>query len=151
MTGAFSELCRQLLSIPRMQKNKAYYLAAITVLATCLLLLLLRLSSLNAEYKLKHQELLHQALKAQKEQTDQLFYGMTCIVDRYTVVDLLKDRYEYHEYSSNNLYPETGSYQNLLDTAARNYIVLSDTENIKISHLLNKEYLRKCCIKETVP
>lgn len=118
-------------------------IAAITVLATCLLLLLLRLSSLNAEYKLKHQELLHQALKAQKEQTDQLFYGMTCIVDRYTVVDLLKDRYEYHEYSSNSLYPETGSYQNLLDMVARNYIVLSDTENIKISHLLNKEYLQK--------
>ena len=118
-------------------------IAAITVLATCLLLLLLRLSSLNAEYKLKHQELLHQALKAQKEQTDQLFYGMTCIVDRYTVVDLLKDRYEYHEYSSNSLYPETGSYQNLLDTVARNYIVLSDTENIKISHLLNKEHLQK--------
>lgn len=118
-------------------------IAAITVLATCLLLLLLRLSSLNAEYKLKHQELLHQALKAQKEQTDQLFYGMTCIVDRYTVVDLLKDRYEYHEYSSNSLYPETGSYQNLLDTVARNYIVLSDTENIKMSHLLNKEYLQK--------
>lgn len=118
-------------------------IAAITVLATCLLLLLLRLSSLNAEYKLKHQELLHQALKAQKEQTDQLFYVMTCIVDRYTVVDLLKDRYEYHEYSSNSLYPETGSYQNLLDTVARNYIVLSDTENIKISHLLNKEYLQK--------
>lgn len=118
-------------------------IAAITVLATCLLLLLLRLSSLSAEYKLKHQELLHQALKAQKEQTDQLFYGMTCIVDRYTVVDLLKDRYEYHEYSSNSLYPETGSYQNLLDTVARNYIVLSDTENIKISHLLNKEYLQK--------
>lgn len=119
-------------------------IATITGLAVCLLLLLLRLSSLNAEYKLKHQELLHQALKAQKEQTDQLFYGMTCIVDRYTVVDLLKDRYEYHEYSnSNNLYPETGSYQNLLDTAARNYIVLSDTENIKISHLLNKEYLQK--------
>ena len=118
-------------------------IAAITVLATCLLLLLLRLSSLNAEYKLKHQELLHQALKAQKEQTDQLFYGMTCIVDRYTVVDLLKDRYEYHEYSSNNLYPETGSYQNLLDTASRSYIILSDTENIKISHLLNKEYLQK--------
>ena len=118
-------------------------IAAITVLATCLLLLLLRLSSLNAEYKLKHQELLHQALKAQKEQTDQLFYGMTCIVDRYTVVDLLKDRYEYHEYSSNSLYPETGSYQNLLDTASRSYIVLSDTENIKISHLLNKEYLQK--------
>ena len=118
-------------------------IAAITVLAACLLLLLLRLSSLNAEYKLKHQELLHQALKAQKEQTDQLFYGMTCIVDRYIVVDLLKDRYEYHEYSSNSLYPETGSYQNLLDTVARNYIVLSDTENIKISHLLNKEYLQK--------
>ena len=118
-------------------------IAAITVLAACLLLLLLRLSSLNAEYKLKHQELLHQALKAQKEQTDQLFYGMTCIVDRYIVVDLLKDRYEYHEYSSNSLYPETGSYQNLLDTVARNYIVLSDTENIKISHLLNKEYLHK--------
>lgn len=118
-------------------------IAAITVLAACLLLLLLRLSSLNAEYKLKQQELLHQALKAQKEQTDQLFYGMTCIVDRYTVVDLMKDRYEYHEYSSNNLYPETGSYQDLLDTASRSYIVLSDTENIKISHLLNKEYLQK--------
>lgn len=118
-------------------------IAAITVLATCLLLLLLRLSSLNAEYKLKHQELLHQALKTQKEQTDQLFYGMTCIVDRYTVVDLMKDRYEYHEYSSDNLYSETGSYQNLLDTASRSYIVLPDTENIKISHLLNKEYLQK--------
>ncbi len=118
-------------------------IAAITILAACLLLLLLRLSSLNAKYKLKQQELLHQALKAQKEQTDQLFYGMTCIVDRYTVVDLMNDRYEYHEYSSNSLYPETGSYQDLLDTASRSYIVLSDTENIKISHLLNKEYLQK--------
>lgn len=56
--------------------------------------------------------------KSPKEQTDQLFYGMTCIVDRYTVVDLMKDRYEYHEYNSDNLYPETGSYQNLLDTAS---------------------------------
>lgn len=41
-------------------------IATLTGLAACLLLLLLRLSSLNAEYKLKHQELLHQALKAQK-------------------------------------------------------------------------------------
>ena len=90
-------------------------IATITGLATCLLLLLLRLSSLNAKIQAEASGITASGFKSQKEQTDQLFYGMTCIVDRYTVVDLMKDRYEYHEYNSDNLV----SRNRLLSESAR--------------------------------
>lgn len=69
---------------------------------------------------------------------------MTQLIDRYAVGDLVNNRYEYREYSSPEaLYPESGSYQDLIDEAAKKYFVLSDTENIKLNHLLNREYLQK--------
>ena len=119
-------------------------IAMITALAICLLLLLIGMVTTNTKLKLRHQELLHQTLKNQKEQIDQLFCGMTQLIDRYAVGDLVNNRYEYREYSSHEaLYPESGSYQYLIDEAAKKYFVLSDTENIKLNHLLSREYLQK--------
>lgn len=91
-------------------------LAMISALAVCLLLLLLRLATLHTSLKLQHQKAMHEALKKQKEQTDQLFWGMTQLVDRYAVVDLVHARYEYHEYiRDEDLYSHTGAYQELIE------------------------------------
>lgn len=126
------------------EKILHYTIITISALAICLLLIFLKLATVNARFRLQHQELLHQALKEQKEQIDQLFLGMTSIVDRFTICDLKTGLYEYHEYSGcEELYPPTGSYQDLIDSITKNYFVLSDAENIKMSHLLNKEYLQK--------
>lgn len=106
----------------------------ITALAICLLLLLIGMVTTNTKLKLRHQELLHQTLKNQKDQIDRLFHGMTQLIDRYAVGDLVNNRYEYREYSNHEaLYPESGSYQYLIDEAAKKYFVLSDTENIKLN------------------
>ncbi len=119
-------------------------LAMISALAVCLLLLLLRLATLHTSLKLQHQKAMHEALKKQKEQTDQLFWGMTQLVDRYAVVDLANARYEYHEYiRDEDLYSHTGAYQELIDAITRKYVILSDTENMKINQLLDKDYLQK--------
>lgn len=121
----------------------------IVTLAVCLLLLLLRLFLLNAKMRLQHQQTLHRLLMSQKETTDQLFYGMTRIVDRYAVIDLARNQYEYHEYSSPQpLYPKTGSYTDMVHDASRQYFVLSETENLKLEHLLNKKYLQSVLQKK---
>ncbi len=116
----------------------------ISAMAVCLLIVSTRLATANARFRLKKQKTLHQVLTAQKEQTDQLFWGMTQIIDHYAVGDLKNNRYEYHgALNGDTLYPEIGSYQDLIDAVTKKYVVLSDTDNIKMSHLLSKEYLQK--------
>lgn len=131
------------------QKIKIITIMMISILALCLLFLILRLISANTRLRLQHQELIQQALKEQKEQIDQLFFGMTQIIDRYAIGDFVNDRYEYYEYTNlTPLYPRTGSYQKLIDEITRKYIVLSDTGNLKMSQLLSIEYLQKVLRKK---
>lgn len=116
----------------------------ITVLFTCLMILIIRLIAIHARMDLEQQKRMHAALEEQKRQLDHLFYGMTQIVDRYAAADLTKDSYEYHEkLCSKGLYPEKGAYHDLVEAVNSRYLVLSDTENIKMNQLLNAEYLRK--------
>ena len=72
------------------------------------------------------------------------------LVDRYAVVDLEKNRYEYHELVSDTLlYPETGAYQDLIDRFSKRYVVLTNTENAKGGRLISPDYLRKVLRKES--
>ena len=74
---------------------------------------------------------------------EQLFQGMTRIVDRFAVGDLSKDRYEYHENQFDGpIYPETGRYQDLLDGITKHYRLLGNAEDVHAGRLLTPEYLR---------
>ncbi len=109
-----------------------------------LCILVVRLVTLHGRFELEKEKSIHTALEEQKSQLDQLFLGMTRIVDRYAVGDFVNDRYEYHEHLlPAPLYPESGSYQDLVEAITAKYVVLSDTEKLKLGQLLNKEYLQK--------
>ena len=82
-------------------------------------------------------------MEDKKKLAEQLFQGMTRIVDRFAVGDLSKDRYEYHENQFDGpIYPETGRYQNLLDGITKHYRLLGNAEDVHAGRLLTPEYLR---------
>ena len=74
--------------------------------------------------------------------------GLGRIVDRFAVGDLKNNRYEYHEnLLKHPIYPETGYYDDLVEDISRQYLVMTDTENKKMNHLLTPDYLR-CVLKK---
>ena len=71
---------------------------------------------------------------------------MARVVDRFAVCDLDRDRYQYYERRGQALYPEEGSYRQLMEQVSRRYVVLTDSENAKITQMLapgSKKYLQK--------
>ncbi len=116
----------------------------ITALAVCIIILIVRLVTIHAKMDIEQQYKLRAALEKQKQRLDYLFLGMSRTVDRYAMVDLVNDSYEYQEnLCQRGLYPEKGRYQDLVEALNRKYLVLSDTEKIKINQLLNVQYLQK--------
>lgn len=82
----------------------ATLIASLTMLGVSWLIL----GNMNAEAEYRKME--QQTLARQKEISDRLFTGMGRIADRYTVCDLVRDRYEYHEnVLSKPLYPKRGA------------------------------------------
>lgn len=80
----------------------------------------------------------------EKELTEQLFHGMTSIVDRFAVADLVAGTYEYHEHMLEKpLYAPKGAYSDLLATVSTRYVILTDTGDAKFSRLLAPERLRR--------
>lgn len=77
------------------------------------------------------------------EKSDMMFQGMARVVDRFVVCDLDRDRYQYHERRGRALYPPEGSYRQLLEQVSRRYVVLTDTENAKITQMLDPVNLRR--------
>ena len=57
--------------------------------------------------------------------------------------ELDRDRYQYYERHGEALYPPEGSYQQLLEQISRKYVVLTDSENAKITQMLAPENLRR--------
>ena len=82
-------------------------------------------------------------LERRREKSDMMFAGMARIVERYSVCDLDRDRYQYHERSGEPMYPKEGSYRQLLEQISRKYVVLTDSENAKIPQMLAPENLRR--------
>ena len=82
-------------------------------------------------------------LERRREKSDMMFAGMARIVERYSVCDLDRDRYQYHERRGEPMYPKEGSYQQLLEQISRKYVVLTDSENAKIPQMLAPENLRR--------
>ena len=82
-------------------------------------------------------------LERRREKSDMMFAGMARVVERYSVCDLDRDHYQYHERRGEPLYPTEGSYRQLLEQLSRKYVVLTDTENAKITQMLAPENLRR--------
>ena len=82
-------------------------------------------------------------LERRRETSDMMFEGMARVVERFAVCDLEHDRYQYHERRGEPLYPPEGSYRQLLEQLSRKYVVLTDSENAKITQMLAPENLRR--------
>ena len=82
-------------------------------------------------------------LERRREKSDMMFAGMARVVERFAVCDLDRDRYQYHERHGEPLYPPEGSYQQMLEQISRKYVVLTDSENAKITQMLAPENLRR--------
>ena len=82
-------------------------------------------------------------LERRREKSDMMFAGMTRIVECYAVCDLDRDHYQYHERRGEPLYPTEGSYRQLLEQMSRKYVVLTDSENAKLTQMLAPENLRR--------
>ncbi len=82
-------------------------------------------------------------LERRRETSDMMFAGMARIVERYSVCDLDHDHYQYYERRGEPLYPPEGSYQQLLEQMSRQYVILTDSENAKLTQMLAPENLRR--------
>ena len=82
-------------------------------------------------------------LERRREKSDMMFAGMARVVERYSVCDLDRDHYQYHERRGEALYPPEGSYRQILEQISRKYVVLTDSENAKITQMLAPENLHR--------
>lgn len=124
-------------------------IAMLCVMATCIGFGIIAFIVQNAKNRLKQEQLQREELAHRKELTEQLFEGMARIVDRFAVCDLKNNTYEYHERRGTPLYPETGAYDHLIEMISKQYAVLTDGENAKITNMLSIDHVRSKIQKKT--
>lgn len=126
-----------------MEKVKRVTILVLAILFSMLLVTTITILIISMRAKLDRERQVRQQVEDKKKLAEQLFQGMTRIVDRFAVGDLSKDRYEYHENQFDGpIYPETGRYQDLLDRITKHYQILDSAENVTAGSLLTPEYLR---------
>lgn len=86
----------------------------ISVLMTCIGCGVIAFIIQSARNRVKQEQMQREELARRKELTEQMFEGMAQIVDRFAVCDLKNNTYEYHERRGTPLYPEQGSYDDLV-------------------------------------
>lgn len=127
-----------------MEKVKRVTILVLAILFSMLLVTTITILIISMKARLDRERQVRQQVEDKKKLAEQLFQGMTRIVDRFAVGDLSKDRYEYQENLYDEpLYPETGRYQeDLLDRISKHYQILDSAENVTAGSLLTPEYLR---------
>ena len=114
-------------------------------MATILVIVLLGLLIMAGVIKIQHDAERNRCreLEHRREKSDMMFAGMARVVKRFVVCDLDRDHYQYHERHGEALYPPEGSYRQMLEQISRKYVVLTDSENAKITQMLAPENLRR--------
>ncbi len=103
---------------------------------------------LRSKERLDAEKLQRKIAEHESKLINQLFDGMTCVVDRFSSANLETGAYEYHERVKSKVdYPRKGSYRDLLRLISDTYVILSDTENIKFTQVLAPENVRKALQK----
>lgn len=75
--------------------------------------------------------------------SNQMIKGLITVIDRFAVVDLKNQTYEYHGHDGDSEYPEKGSYHDLLKVISKKYVVLNDANHLKLLDFLSKEKLQE--------
>ena len=72
-----------------------------------------------------------------KEISEQLFLGISQIVDCFAICDLENNRYEYEDKRGEYLYPKKGAYDQFIKEISDQYTILTDGENAKFTNMLS--------------
>ena len=122
------------------QQSTIIALGALCIFAVIIVVLAL---GMEDQLRLRREEEERLNLEREKMKSDRFLQSMSRIVDRYMVVNLDTGRYRYHELrSSEPLYPTSGQYSEMVEIISKRYVVLTETENAKLSRLLTPDYLR---------
>ncbi len=82
-------------------------------------------------------------LFSEKVLSNQMIKGLITVIDRFAVVDLKEQTYEYHGHDGDKAYPKTGNYNDLLKVISKKYVVLNDDQHLKLIDLLSEEKLKE--------
>ena len=116
----------------------------VTGLFLCTMVLVVGGVALSSRRRLHRKEQERAELENQKRLSDELFEGVTKIVDRIAICDLENDTYEYREHELDKpLYPESGRYQDFVEALSKRYVVTSDLGNVKMGTQLSPDHLRE--------
>ena len=116
----------------------------VTGLFLCTMVLVIGGVALSSRRRLHRKEQERAELEHQKRLSDELFEGVTKIVDRFAICDLENDAYEYREHEFDKpLYPESGRYQDFVEALSKRYVVTSDFGNVKMGTQLSPDHLRE--------
>lgn len=122
------------------QNSSLLLLGALSFFAVIIVVLALGIES---RLRLKNEEMERLNLEREKMKSDRFLQSMSRIVDRYAVVNLDTGRYRYHELRFDQpLYPTSGQYSKMVEIISKRYVALTETENAKLSRLLEPDYLR---------
>lgn len=122
------------------QNSSLILLGALSFFAVIIVVLALGMEN---RLRLKNEEMERLNLEREKMKSDRFLQSMSRIVDRYSIVNLDTGRYRYHELrSSEPLYPTSGQYSEMVEIISKRYVALTETENAKLSRLLEPDYLR---------
>lgn len=98
---------------------------------------------MESRLRLKNEEMERLNLEREKMKSDRFLQSMSRIVDRYSIVNLDTGRYRYYELRFDQpLYPTSGQYSEMVEIISKRYVALTETENAKLSRLLEPDYLR---------
>ncbi len=89
----------------------------------------------------KREAEIQKQLSVENEAMGHLIQSVTRLVDHFAVCDLEKDSYEYYMVNIQGGYEPQGKYSNFIEKVAKQYKILSSTENIK--DLLLTDNIRK--------
>ena len=122
------------------QNSSLILLGALSFFAVIIVVLALGMES---RLRLKNEEMERLNLEREKMKSDRFLQSMSRIVDRYMVVNLDTGRYRYYELRFDQpLYPTSGQYSKMVEIISKRYVALTETENAKLSRLLEPDYLR---------
>lgn len=96
------------------------------MMATCIMIGVVILMKQRADAQLQKEA--DERIKAEKKKeiSDQLFWGISQIVDCFAICDLKNNRYEYEDKRGEYLYPKKGAYDQLIKGISDQYTILTD-------------------------
>lgn len=113
------------------------------MMAICIMIGVVILMKQRAKAQLQKEADERIKVEKKKEFSDQLFWGISQIVDCFAICDLENNRYEYEDKRGKYLYPKKGSYDQFIKGISDQYTILTDGENAKFTNMLSAEHVRQ--------